>query len=102
MSPGRIRRERDYREPSWMCVLCGYVMDAAGSMRGGGRPPQEDDYSLCLNCGHVYVRHDNRWVSITAEERAAMSAENRHVLEQAERGRRFVIREDLAKRGGRA
>lgn len=92
---------KDFREAPWLCVLCGYVMDAAGGLTGQA-PPQEDDYSVCLNCGHVYVRHGTRWVSITAEERAAMPDENRRELEQVERARRMVVRHNLAKRGGRA
>ena len=91
------------RETSWMCVFCGYAMDATTGLENPDDVPTEDDFSMCLNCGHVYVRHGVRWVPITMAEREAMPEETRATIARAQAVRPTVINTDLAKgRGGRA
>lgn len=97
-----VMAKSDFREPPWMCVMCGYVMDAAGGLTDIA-PPSEGDYSVCMNCGHQYTRHGTRWVPTTVDEKAAMAPENRRDIERIQQARRAVIREDLTRnRGGRA
>jgi hypothetical protein len=92
-----------FRERAWMCAVCGYVMDAASPSIGAFAIPKEDDLSLCINCGLVYVRHGNAWVPMTKAERLSLDDEDRESIAELRRARSAVIREDLIKgRGGRA
>lgn len=37
------------------CPHCGYLMDTIANMKEGGRPPRQGDFSLCLNCGTIFI-----------------------------------------------
>lgn len=77
-------------------------MDAHSCFTNETAHPEPGDVSVCMNCGREYIRHGDRWQPITAAERAALPPETLLDLEQLEWTRQLVIREDLAKRGGRA
>lgn len=85
------------REQAWMCVQCGYVCDAYDSFTSPGTEPSEGDISLCMNCGRVYTRHDDRWQPMTTAEREALHPENRREIEELEWARSQAITEDLTK-----
>lgn len=89
------------RFPPWLCHKCGYLMDAASPMTGLAAP-KENDLSLCLNCGALYVLHSERWTPITPAEREGLVPELRRELTGMEMVRQQTIDRDLSKRGGRA
>jgi hypothetical protein len=92
-----------FREAAWMCLMCGYLMDSASHPTKLGAVPKEDDNSLCLNCGTVYVRHNGKWALMTRAEREALSTDQRAEIAGLESVRRVAIDKDLTKgRGGRA
>lgn len=62
------------REPPWLCVQCGYLMDASSSTTGMNRLPNHGDVSLCLNCAAIYRREASRWRPITDKELKRLSA----------------------------
>lgn len=90
------------REQTWLCVRCGYAMDAFDCLQHPDAMPKDGDLSLCMNCGFEYVRHADRWQPMTAAERAALEPEDRRTLEEMQFVRSRVITEDLSKRDGRA
>lgn len=51
------------------CPQCGYKLDAATKMHGEEKSPEEDDTSMCLNCGQVLkYQADLSLKKATAEE----------------------------------
>ena len=52
----------------WKCCNCNYKMDSVSCVTQPEAEPAEDDLTMCLNCGHLYVRHDNKWTEITPAE----------------------------------
>jgi ribosomal protein L37AE/L43A len=90
-------------EQTWMCHACGYVMDSASVLfEARAALPDEGDYSLCMNCGAVFVRHGDAWAPITATERAVMPVDVRRKLTLATATITALGFGDLANRGGRA
>ncbi|HXI58323.1 MAG TPA: hypothetical protein VN903_15030 [Polyangia bacterium] len=95
-----------FREPTWTCQVCGYAMDAASPVVGEGQhTPEEDDVSMCMNCGQLHVRRAERWRLMTAVEKAALPPGMCELLDHMETARRQTwssIIKDLTQRGGRA
>ncbi len=89
------------REPPWLCLGCGYMMDACAPIEGTGSP-DEGDLTLCLNCGALHVRHGVRWLPITPAEREAIDPEQKADLALYEAARRRVVSIDLTRRDSRA
>lgn len=89
-------------EAPWMCVQCGYLMDATSCFDDPSAVPSAGDLSKCMNCGREYMRRDDRWQPMTAAERAALAPEERRELERIEWARQRAALPDLSKRGGRA
>lgn len=95
------------RIPPEMCAHCGYLIDTQTGI-SGKRVPVEGDMSMCLNCGHIRIMHDTRWVDLTATELAAMSVEEKAYILAIRAARRVAVSEDLSRgrggvaRGGRA
>ncbi len=89
------------RHAPWMCSTCGYMMDAASHMTKNVAP-KEDDLSLCMNCGALYVMHSGRWRAATLAEAAHIPTNLKREIMRIELARRLVIDHDLSKRGGRA
>ena len=90
------------RDTPWMCLRCGYAMDAHDCFAHPGEAPSKGDLSLCMNCGARYVREADRWRPMTLAEFTELPGELRRRLFDLELARLAVIREDLAKGGGRA
>jgi len=84
------------REKSWMCISCGYVMDAATHVGDGTAVPDEDSISLCLNCGELYMHHNKKWVLMTNDEYTSLPDELKIKLYYYNQIRRNVIIKDLA------
>jgi uncharacterized protein with PIN domain len=89
-------------EPAWMCVACGYMMDASAPTKGEKSTPETGDLSLCMNCGKVYWREDAKWRPITPAEYASLEPETHREIALANSHRGRVIRVDLAAKPGRA
>jgi hypothetical protein len=100
------RRDRDTtREPPWMCVGCGYVMDAASPVdRSHHEPPDEGDLSICLNCAGPYVRERGLWRQMNTADWHGLTPEARDALVDAIQAQSRTIDRDLRKneKGGRA
>jgi ribosomal protein S27AE len=88
-------------ERAWMCSGCGYVMDAVSPLGSEPVEPDEDDISLCLNCGAVYTRHADRWMPATPAEHAEFPPDVKREIAEFQITRSRVVRENLADRGGR-
>lgn len=89
------------REPPWMCFLCGYLCDAVSPARRNVHAvPSEGSLALCLNCGHVHVRHGARWLAMTKAERDTLSDDERDELARSERTRASAPMPDLRKNQG--
>lgn len=89
-------------ERAWLCASCGYMMDMYTLVDGKGVAPNEDDLTLCLNCGAVHLRHAGEWRAMTEPERAALPPNITAFIRKAEMARRSIIRGDLSRRDGRA
>jgi hypothetical protein len=97
-------RRKYWREQPWMCWTCGYMMDTASPAASKtSAAPEEGDASMCLNCGEPYMRKDDRWSPMTAEQLLTLPPEMRRKLAI---GRSVAVRpftgRDLSKRGGHA
>jgi len=88
------------RERTWLCTSCGYAMDAVSSPFGDAVPDQ-DDASICINCGKLYRRDAGRWTEPTPEWLASLHPETRREIARAQAARQAARFPDLAKRGGR-
>ena len=86
--------------PSWMCGRCGYLMDAADAADNSDAVPVQGDLCLCMNCGAPYTLDGTAWRPLTAEERAALTPEERRGLEAAEHVRRLANLPDLTEGDG--
>lgn len=86
-----------YYKP-WMCGGCGYMMDAASHLRQPGLKPNEDDLSLCLNCGVLYQLRRGVWMLMATAERNDLPGDIKMELLQHEIARRTVIKTDLSQR----
>jgi hypothetical protein len=96
-----VRMPKETRYPPWMCSTCGYMMDAASHMTKNVAP-KEDDLSVCLNCGALYVMRSGKWKAATPDERGQIPDNLKREIMRIEIARRLVIDRDLSKRGGRA
>lgn len=81
-----------------MCSGCGYVMDAASPVEGGPVRPVEGSISICMNCGLLHTRHEDRWTRITDAEWRGLSAEQRKQLMMVEMVRQMTVLDDLTAR----
>jgi hypothetical protein len=86
------------REDKWTCRACGYRMDAYSELYEPqkGYLAKTKDLSLCLNCGTLYERRDQKWERMTPAKIRELPAKLRRELRFIERNRKIVIREDLA------
>lgn len=84
------------RYPAWMCVSCGYMMDAASSMEDEELEPIEDDISLCLNCAHVYQLRNGKWITMTPAQRQALPQDVRIEILRLQVAQHMAIKHDLA------
>jgi len=85
----------------WMCVQCGYMMDAASHMKKDVTP-DEGDLSICLNCGKTYKLKDRKWIEATSDEMNTLSRDLKLEIFEIQIARRAVVNTDLSKRNGRA
>jgi hypothetical protein len=85
-----------------MCWRCGYAMNASSSISERDAEPAEGDLSLCLNCGALYMRHDDSWKPATSIELATLSDSERRLLDRALVHRREVITKNLSLWDGHA
>lgn len=76
-------------------------MNAHSSFHNPDAVPSDGDISKCMNCGHEYVRHGDRWQPMTAAERAELEPEVLRELETLEYARIRSNLPDLTKRDGR-
>jgi ribosomal protein S27AE len=86
----------------WLCHSCGYMMDAHSAVGSDSATAKEDDLSICLNCGAVYVRHGKRWAAISVAELADLDPEIRRELALIQAVRDESITTDLAARDKRS
>lgn len=88
-------------ETPWLCTECGYGMDCASCPDDPIASPVEDDVSICMNCGHLYIRHADKWVEPTQKDKQAIPDAIFEHVNKLKRIRAAVIKEDLAKQGSR-
>jgi ribosomal protein S27AE len=92
-----------FREPAWACPICGYAMDAASPVVGASQhTPKEDDVSMCMNCGQLFMRHADRWRLMTALEKAELPPGMCALLDHMETARRRSWLSIVKEWGGRA
>lgn len=90
-------------ERKWMCFRCGYAMDGYSRVdTGAAVVAKEGDVSVCMNCGAVFMRHGANWCPITRQEREELEPGALAVLARLLAARALAIRENLAKKDGRA
>lgn len=90
-------------EKPWMCWKCGYTMDSSTMVHGkGDGTPAENDLSICLNCGNLYVRHDNSWKAATSQEVDSIPIETRTAIFRALTVRQLTIKKNLSTKDGHA
>jgi hypothetical protein len=66
--------------PPWLCLVCGYDMNAVAGSTGPSRAPEKGDIGLCANCGAAYVMQAE-WVPMTADVWDDLSTDLRaHIL----------------------
>lgn len=69
------------------CTRCGYVCDSVTSTLRGGHDPKPDDYSMCLQCGHLTAfAADLTLRELTDDERRTAEADDRITQVQIARG----------------
>lgn len=90
-----------FHDRKWMCLHCGYAMDAASNAFGTSAPV-EDDLSVCMNCGWVYTRHGGQWHATTPSEWAALDIGTKMAIAKIQLTIEHTIKEDLTKRYPRA
>ncbi len=77
-------------EPRWHCGSCGYGMDAASPMMHANRP-KEGDASMCIKCGTMHTRHDDKWVLMTPDELEEFDDETRALITRMQAMRKLVV-----------
>jgi len=85
------------REKAWVCVYCGFHMDAA-TIINEDVEPKEGDLTICLNCGYIYTRRNGEWKVPTEEEQAEIPNEVKHKILTYLIARKQVVREDLSEK----
>lgn len=83
--------------PAWLCYTCGYLMDAASPVHGGDISPKEEDLSLCVNCGALYILRRGVWVPLPDAVRLALPIRAQKMLTHAQEIRAQVVRRDMTK-----
>lgn len=69
-------------------------MDAATCVSHPGDAPGEGDLTLCIGCGHLYIRHDDRWIEPTVDEYFALGRKDKDMVEIARKQLLGKIMED--------
>jgi uncharacterized protein with PIN domain len=91
---------RATRFAPWMCHVCGYVMDTASSLRGNS-VPNENDLSICMNCGAPYELKGGKWREMTPDRIVELDVETRRNLTKHQMARIVAGLPDLSRRGQR-
>lgn len=89
-----------FRETKWSCSECGYSMDAASAPGHENAVPAAGDVSMCLNCGHLYIRRESSWDEPSVDEYLAMPADVKQTIETLRQLRKKVVTTNL-KTGGK-
>lgn len=89
----------NHMELPWLCVECGYSCNAATSPINPTRPPVDDDLTICMNCGHLYIRRADKWAEPTPRDLLEIPPKVFEVIFAMRRAREAVVKDDLAKRG---
>lgn len=87
---------RHNHEKPWPCLTCGYVMDSFSATDNQEVTPQEDDMSMCMNCGEIYVRRSASWELPTVDEVMSFPEELIQMIAKMKKHRATVITRDLA------
>lgn len=89
-------------ERPWLCVTCGYAMNAATSPTHPGAKPKDGDVAMCLNCTAAYLRREEAWHALSREAERTLPT---YLVENILRARvhhQMAGFPDLSKRGPRA
>jgi uncharacterized Fe-S cluster-containing MiaB family protein len=90
------------RERPWLCSTCGYMMDAASSLRDEAAVPKEGDLSLCLNCTASYERRGKVWRALSVEDERDLPEGVRREILSHRVAQQMARLPALNARGGRA
>ena len=90
------------RERPWLCVTCGYAMDAATSTSHTRAKPKDGDVSLCLNCTAAYLRREGAWHALSREAERTLPTYLVENILRARVAHQMAGLPDLTKRDPRA
>lgn len=82
-------------DKKWKCTECSYSMDSATCPRDPTATPDDGDLTICLNCGHLYIRKTDTWVEPSVDDYLSLPQEIKAYIEKARRLRKEVVTKDL-------